>query len=173
MALVSTNSLTSLLFITSSVLLLLGFFHGTKAQITPPVVNGLSWTFYDSSCPKLESIVRKRLQKVFKDDVGQAAGLLRLHFHDCFVQVIKQETALKPVWCKLWLLILAWFMRHEISITICQKVTSPSFGRLYSPFTNLGESPLANVKPNLSLMLYVKFVNKERKNYNSDQMHFD
>ncbi|CDP16439.1 unnamed protein product [Coffea canephora] len=86
MALVSTNSLTSLLFITSSLLLLLGCFHGTKAQSTPPVVNGLSWTFYDSSCPKLESIVRKRLQKVFKDDVGQAAGLLRLHFHDCFVQ---------------------------------------------------------------------------------------
>ncbi|XP_047339125.1 peroxidase 12-like [Impatiens glandulifera] len=47
---------------------------------------GLSWNFYDSSCPKLESIVRKQLTKVFKDDVGQAAGLLRLHFHDCFVQ---------------------------------------------------------------------------------------
>ncbi|KAL2519878.1 Peroxidase 12 [Forsythia ovata] len=55
----------------------------TEAQ---QLVQGLSWTFYDSSCPRLESIVRNRLKKVFQDDIGQAAGLLRLHFHDCFVQ---------------------------------------------------------------------------------------
>jgi hypothetical protein len=54
-----------------------------------PVVKGLSWSFYDSSCPKLESVIRKELKKVFKKDIGQAAGLLRLHFHDCFVQVTK------------------------------------------------------------------------------------
>jgi len=53
------------------------------------VVKGLSWSFYDSSCPKLESVIRKELKKVFKKDIGQAAGLLRLHFHDCFVQVTK------------------------------------------------------------------------------------
>lgn len=51
-----------------------------------PVVRGLSWTFYESSCPQLESIIKKQLRKVFKKDIGQAAGLLRLHFHDCFVQ---------------------------------------------------------------------------------------
>uniref|UniRef100_A0A7N0V2D8 peroxidase n=1 Tax=Kalanchoe fedtschenkoi TaxID=63787 RepID=A0A7N0V2D8_KALFE len=61
-------------------------FLAAEAQASPSLVNGLSWTFYKSSCPKLESIVRKQLKKVFKDDVGQAAGLLRLHFHDCFVQ---------------------------------------------------------------------------------------
>ncbi|KAL3504526.1 hypothetical protein ACH5RR_034367 [Cinchona calisaya] len=80
------NSLTSLLSLISCLFLFLSYFHGTKAQSTPPIVKGLSWSFYDSSCPKLESIVRKQLQKVFKDDIGQAAGLLRLHFHDCFVQ---------------------------------------------------------------------------------------
>lgn len=53
----------------------------------PPLVNGLSWTFYKSSCPKLESIVKKRIKFYLKEDVTQAAGLLRLHFHDCFVQV--------------------------------------------------------------------------------------
>ncbi|CAL1412832.1 unnamed protein product [Linum trigynum] len=52
----------------------------------PALVKGMSWSFYTSSCPKLESIVKKRLQQVFKKDIGQAAGLLRLHFHDCFVQ---------------------------------------------------------------------------------------
>ena len=81
-------SLTSVLLLISS-LLLSGHFHGTQAQNTPPIVKGLSMSFYDNSCPKVESIVRKRLRTVFKDDIGQAAGLLRLHFHDCFVQVHK------------------------------------------------------------------------------------
>jgi peroxidase len=52
-----------------------------------PIEAGLSWDFHDSSCPKLESIIRKELKKIFKKDIGQAAGLLRVHFHDCFVQV--------------------------------------------------------------------------------------
>lgn len=57
-----------------------------EAQAKPPTAKGLSYTFYDSSCPKLESIIRTQLKKVFKKDISQAAGLLRLHFHDCFVQ---------------------------------------------------------------------------------------
>ncbi|KAH9293483.1 hypothetical protein KI387_041313 [Taxus chinensis] len=52
----------------------------------PPLVNGLSWTFYKKTCPKLESIVKKRINHFLKEDITQAAGLLRLHFHDCFVQ---------------------------------------------------------------------------------------
>jgi len=46
----------------------------------------LSWTFHENSCPELESIVRKRIDFYLKKDITQAAGLLRLHFHDCFVQ---------------------------------------------------------------------------------------
>ncbi|GJR27911.1 peroxidase 12-like protein [Tanacetum coccineum] len=53
----------------------------------PPLVKGLSWNYYQSSCPKLESIIKKQLEKVFKKDVGLAAALLRMHFHDCFVQL--------------------------------------------------------------------------------------
>ncbi|CAI9116484.1 OLC1v1017645C1 [Oldenlandia corymbosa var. corymbosa] len=56
------------------------------AKADQPIQDGLSLSFYDSICPNLESIVRKRLKKVYKDDIGQAAGILRLHFHDCFVQ---------------------------------------------------------------------------------------
>lgn len=56
------------------------------AQSLPPIVNGLSFTFYESTCPKLESIVRSYLKKQFERDIGLAAGLLRVHFHDCFVQ---------------------------------------------------------------------------------------
>ncbi|KAH7568098.1 hypothetical protein JRO89_XS07G0236800 [Xanthoceras sorbifolium] len=73
-------SIVSLLFLSSSLLLV------SEAQKTSaPIVNGLSWTFYKQSCPKVESIIRNQLKKVFKKDIGQAAGLLRLHFHDCFV----------------------------------------------------------------------------------------
>ncbi|KAF8025021.1 hypothetical protein BT93_F2007 [Corymbia citriodora subsp. variegata] len=51
-----------------------------------PLKKGLSWSFYENSCPKVESVIRKHLKKVFEEDIGQAAGLLRVHFHDCFVQ---------------------------------------------------------------------------------------
>jgi peroxidase len=57
-----------------------------EAQTLPPLVNGLSWTFFDSTCPRLEAVVRAQLRREFETDIGQAAGLLRLHFHDCFVQ---------------------------------------------------------------------------------------
>lgn len=45
--------------------------------------------FYSSSCPKAESIVRSTVESHFNQDPTLAAALLRLHFHDCFVQVLK------------------------------------------------------------------------------------
>ncbi|XP_052174803.1 peroxidase 12-like [Diospyros lotus] len=72
---------TSMLFL----LLVCSRLHFSEAQSSAQIVSGLSWTFYESSCPKLEDIIQKRLNKVFNDDIGQAAGILRLHFHDCFV----------------------------------------------------------------------------------------
>ncbi|XP_027090556.1 peroxidase 12-like [Coffea arabica] len=54
--------------------------------ISAPITEGLSASFYHSSCPKVTTIIRHHLKKIFEDDIGQAAGLLRLHFHDCFVQ---------------------------------------------------------------------------------------
>ncbi|XP_078149126.1 cationic peroxidase SPC4-like [Carex rostrata] len=52
----------------------------------PPVETGLSFNFYQSTCPQLELIIRNYLWNAFRTDIGLAAGLLRLHFHDCFVQ---------------------------------------------------------------------------------------
>ncbi|CAO2834117.1 unnamed protein product [Amaranthus hypochondriacus] len=57
----------------------------SNCQSTVPIVPGLSYTFYESSCPNLELIVRAHLWEVFNNNITQAAGLLRLHFHDCFV----------------------------------------------------------------------------------------
>ncbi|CAL9767780.1 unnamed protein product [Musa acuminata subsp. burmannicoides] len=82
---------SSLLPMAASLLLLLvsciAFLSSSsEAYDYPTLVNGLSFDFYKSSCPSLKSIVRKHLKQAFKNDVGLAAGLLRLHFHDCFVQ---------------------------------------------------------------------------------------
>lgn len=84
MATASASSFISLLLISS--LLLASFSSSFTEAQKPPLVNGLSWTFYDKSCPKLESIVRKQIRNALKKDIGLAAGLIRIHFHDCFVQ---------------------------------------------------------------------------------------
>ncbi|XP_021276760.1 peroxidase 25 [Herrania umbratica] len=47
---------------------------------------GLRNGFYSSSCPKAEATVRSTVESHFNKDPTIAAGLLRLHFHDCFVQ---------------------------------------------------------------------------------------
>ncbi|XP_057955611.1 peroxidase N-like [Malania oleifera] len=45
----------------------------------------LTSDFYSNTCPNLLSIVRKQVQNAIKSEMRMAASLLRLHFHDCFV----------------------------------------------------------------------------------------
>ncbi|CAL9027155.1 unnamed protein product [Prunus brigantina] len=42
--------------------------------------------FYDHSCPRATEIVKSVLAKAVAREARMAASLLRLHFHDCFVQ---------------------------------------------------------------------------------------
>ncbi|CAN6341947.1 unnamed protein product [Urochloa humidicola] len=46
----------------------------------------LSSTFYDASCPDAFDIVRRVIQDARVSDPRIPASLIRLHFHDCFVQ---------------------------------------------------------------------------------------
>lgn len=45
----------------------------------------LSTNFYSSSCPRVFSAVRSTVQSAIKNEARIGASLLRLHFHDCFV----------------------------------------------------------------------------------------
>jgi peroxidase len=46
----------------------------------------LSSTFYAKSCPKALSTIRSAVNAAVNQEKRMAASLLRLHFHDCFVQ---------------------------------------------------------------------------------------
>ena len=42
--------------------------------------------FYSRTCPQVESIVQKTVNSHFQSNPAIAPGLLRMHFHDCFVR---------------------------------------------------------------------------------------
>jgi peroxidase len=52
---------------------------GAVAQLSP--------TFYDASCPNLQTIVRSGMAAAVQQEPRMGASILRLFFHDCFVQV--------------------------------------------------------------------------------------
>lgn len=47
---------------------------------------GLRVGHYALSCPNAESIVRRAVERSMQHDRSIVAGVLRLHFHDCFVE---------------------------------------------------------------------------------------
>ncbi|CAJ1947647.1 unnamed protein product [Sphenostylis stenocarpa] len=52
--------------------------------------------FYTSTCPGAETIVREVVQRHFNQDNSIVGGLLRLHFHDCFVRGCDASILIDP-----------------------------------------------------------------------------
>jgi peroxidase len=54
--------------------------------------SNLSLEHYAKTCPNVEHVVRTEMECAVRDEPRNAALMLRLHFHDCFVQVDYQNT---------------------------------------------------------------------------------
>ncbi|KAH9314528.1 hypothetical protein KI387_023155 [Taxus chinensis] len=54
---------------------------GANGQLSP--------TFYDKTCPKAMSTIRAAVKQAVANEKRMGASLLRLHFHDCFVNVLR------------------------------------------------------------------------------------
>lgn len=69
--------------------------QSSSARPAPP---RLSPSFYARTCPRAATIIRNSITRAVSREKRMAASLIRLHFHDCFVQgcdasVLLDETA--------------------------------------------------------------------------------
>ncbi|KAG8382730.1 hypothetical protein BUALT_Bualt05G0107700 [Buddleja alternifolia] len=72
------GSLNSFIAITIISLLLFISNAPCEAQLSP--------SFYDTTCPNAANIIRTSIRRAISRERRMAASLIRLHFHDCFVQ---------------------------------------------------------------------------------------
>ncbi|XP_022714970.1 putative Peroxidase 48 [Durio zibethinus] len=57
----------------------------------------LEYDFYRETCPEAEKIIRDKVHQLFKIKAAVAPALLRLAFHDCFIEGCDASVLLDPV----------------------------------------------------------------------------
>ncbi|KAG2262939.1 hypothetical protein Bca4012_012643 [Brassica carinata] len=77
MALTSSSTSCNGWLIISLLVIVSSLFGTSSAQ--------LNATFYSGTCPNASAIVRSTIQQALQSDPRIGASLIRLHFHDCFV----------------------------------------------------------------------------------------
>ncbi|KAH9698633.1 peroxidase 5 [Citrus sinensis] len=80
-----TNKFTCTIFVST---LLLIISTQCEAQLSP--------TFYDATCPSALNTIRTGIRNAASRERRMAASLIRLHFHDCFVQGCDAEKNALP-----------------------------------------------------------------------------
>ncbi|PNT70978.1 hypothetical protein BRADI_2g20820v3 [Brachypodium distachyon] len=58
---------------------------GSRAE-EPGGAAGLRFGFYNATCPAAEDVVFAEMHAILREDPTLAPSLLRMHYHDCFVQ---------------------------------------------------------------------------------------
>lgn len=81
--------------------------------------DGVSMDYYLMSCPFVEPVVKDIVNRALEDDPTLAAALIRMHFHDCFIQVPSHSLSLSPF------LSLTHFVRVYVMIMFLRLFSKP------------------------------------------------
>lgn len=85
------------------------FFFGFLGASEPQ----LTLDYYASTCPTVFDIVRKEMECSVLSNPHNAASILRLHFHDCFIQVKKTylSFSFRKIMCDFVLVLKCSFIK--------------------------------------------------------------